>query len=233
MNWRRPFFAAVSVALLAGCPSKNQHSKDVRDTGYDGRKAPVASRDAGARSISMSAGFSKAHTSFGEHTATALKIAADDVQVSPIDEAGAKQVKQRVGGIHAMFGSSMSQPDKQVRGWATDNGVVITPSQNLGPLFKEAGLWTKSPALTATEAAELLVWAMGMNHRVFVKPRWQMAAPTLELGPDGNGKLTFFSAYREPGPGGAGGGPEQHFECAVTMRADNTATLTKTKLPPR
>ena len=175
----------------------------------------------GKRSAPMHAGFDKAHASFRDHAARALKLPPDRVLVSPIEEDPSVQLDQRVGAVWAFYGSSKDHPDRQVRGWAVAEGTVITPDQNLGLLLYEAGAWSDKPKLDADGLADRLVWAMGMNHRV-VGPR------SLHVDPSGKGTLSFQVAYRPPGPGGAGGGRERVSQCTVTLTADHHARLVTT-----
>jgi hypothetical protein len=62
-----------------------------------------------------------------------------------------------------------------------------------------------------------------MNHLVAMRPQ----VPTLTLGADGSGTFRFFFDYRQPGPGGAGGGPKTVYEANVTLTADHKARLRK------
>ena len=175
----------------------------------------------GKRSEPMQAGFDKAHASFRDHAARALKLSPDRVLVSPIEEDASVQLDQRVGAAWAFYGSSKDHPDRQVRGWAVADGTVITPEQNLGLLLAEAGVWSGKSKLDAEALAERLAWAMGMNHRV-VGPR------SLHVEPSGTGSLSFQVAYRPPGPGGAGGGRDRVSQCTVTLTADHHAKLATT-----
>lgn len=168
-------------------------------------------------------GFDKAHASFRDHAARALKLPPDRILVSPIEEDASVQLDQRVGAAWAFYGSSKDHPDRQVRGWAIADGTVITPEQNLGLLLAEAGVWSGKPKLDADALAERLAWAMGMNHRV-VGPR------SLHVEPNGTGTLSFQVAYRPPGPGGAGGGRDRLSQCTVTLTADHHARLATTAI---
>jgi hypothetical protein len=167
----------------------------------------------------MHAGFDKAHASFRDHAARALKLAPDRVLVSPIEEDVSVQLDQRIGAAWAFYGSSKDHPDRQVRGWALADGTVITTEQNLGLLLAEAGVWSGAPKLDASALADRLVWAMGANHRV-VGPR------SLHVEPNGTGALRFQVAHRPPGPGGAGGGRDRISQCTVALTADHHARLT-------
>jgi hypothetical protein len=173
------------------------------------------------RSDPMHAGFDKAHAGFRDHAARALKLPADRVLVSPIEEDASVQLDQRVGAAWAFYGSSKDHPDRQVRGWAVADGTVITPEQNLGLLLVEAGAWSGKAKLDADALAERLAWAMGMNHRV-VGPR------SLHVDASGAGTLSFQVAYRPPGPGGAGGGQDRVSQCTIKLTADHHARLTTT-----
>lgn len=168
-------------------------------------------------------GFDKAHASFRDHAARALKLSPDRILVSPIEEDASVQLDQRIGAAWAFYGSSKDHPDRQVRGWAIADGTVITPEQNLGLLLAEAGVWSGKPKLDADALAERLAWAMGANHRV-VGPR------SLHVEPNGTGTLSFQVAYRPPGPGGAGGGRDRLSQCTVTLTADHHARLATTAI---
>lgn len=168
-------------------------------------------------------GFDKAHASFRDYAARALKLSPDRILVSPIEEDASVQLDQRVGAAWAFYGSSKDHPDRQVRGWAIADGTVITPEQNLGLLLAEAGVWSDKPKLDADALAERLAWAMGTNHRV-VGPR------SLHVEPSGTGTLSFQVAYRPPGPGGAGGGRDRISQCTVTLTADHHARLVTTAI---
>jgi hypothetical protein len=167
----------------------------------------------------MHAGFDKAHASFCDHAARVLKLPRDRVLVSPIEDDPSVQLDQRIGAAWAFYGTSKDHPQHQVRGWATGDGTVITPDQNLGLLLAEAGAWSAAPSLDADALAERLVWAMGADHRV-VGPR------SLHVEPGGAGTLSFQVAFRPPGPGGAGGGRDRISQCTVALTADHHARLT-------
>jgi hypothetical protein len=185
---------------------------------------PAAANHPTSKSAPMHSGFDRAQASFRNHAARALKLAPDRVLVSPIEEDPSVQLDQRVGGAWAFYGSAKEHPDAQVRGWATADGTVITPDDNLGVLLTEAGVWTAKPALDASAIAERLAWAMGMNHRV-------VGARTLHIDANGNGTLSFQVAYRPPGPGGAGGGRDRTSQCTVTLTAQHRAQLVTVAAP--
>ncbi len=171
----------------------------------------------------MRSGFGKAQASFRQYAAHALKLAPERVLVSPIEEDPSVQLDERVGQAWAFYGSSKDRPSMQVRGWAIADGTVVSPRQNLGVLFEEAGIWTATPLLAAETLADRMAWAMGMNHRV-------VGPSTLQIGANGAGTLTFQVAYRPPGPGGAGGGPNRIQQCKVTLTANHKARWSTTAL---
>lgn len=201
--------AAISIALAT----------------WAGRPTDATAHRREKRSTAMPASFNQAQSRFREYAAHALKISTDRVLVSPIEEDPSVQLDQRVGHAWAFYGSSKDHPDRQVRGWAVADGTVITPEQNLGLLLVEAGAWSATPALDADMLAERLAWSMGMNHRV-VGPR------ILQVDKNGAGTLSFRVAYRPPGRGGAGGGPEQIVQCTVTLTPDHHARLAKSAVAP-
>lgn len=177
----------------------------------------------------MPAGFTKAHASFREHIAQTLGVGVDDVQLGPAYEEAGNQFEHTVGRAWGFRGFRKDDPPQSVQGWATADGTVVTREQNLGVLFEQAGVWTDAPKLTAAELAERLVWSMGMEYRVFVEPSSGAPVPALQVGEDGAGTLVFFVSYKQAGPGGAGGGPEQHYKATVTLTPDHKATLEMTE----
>ncbi|HET9622814.1 MAG TPA: hypothetical protein VFP84_15680 [Kofleriaceae bacterium] len=176
------------------------------------------------KSEPMHTGFSNAQASFRSHAGKVLKRAPERLVLSPAEEDPSVQLEQRVGGAWAFSAFATDHPANQVRGWAVGDGTVITPEANLGLLLAEAGVWTARPALDAGALAERIAWAMGMNHRV-VGPR------TLHVDASGTGTLSFQVAYRPPGPGGAGGGPERITQVTVALRAPRHAQLTQAAAP--
>jgi hypothetical protein len=186
---------------------------------------PAPTNHPAPKSAPMHSGFTRAQASFRTHAARALKLAPERLVISPVEEDPSVQLDQRVGAAWAFVGAAKDHPATNVRGWATADGTVVTPSDNLGVLFVEAGVWTAKPALDANALAERLVWAMGMNHRV-------VGARSLQVDAQGNGSLKFQVAYRPPGPGGAGGGPERISQCTVTLTAQHRALLVAVDAPP-
>ncbi len=116
-----------------------------------------------------------------------------------------------------------------MRGWVAPDGTVISKDANLGLLFAEAHAWAAKPALNAEELAEHVIWAVSRDSRLLWDWKNDEKPPKLELKPDGSGTLKFLMGYRQPGPGGAGGGPEYVFECTVTLTKDHKAQFARGK----
>lgn len=183
-----------------------------------------------SKAAAMKPGFEKAYTSFIELAATDLGVSAEEVQAGP-GRADIK-VEQALGKAWAFTGVPKgAQAPRQVRGWAVADGTVITTKQNLGLLLKEAGLWSKKP-LKFDKIAKAITWGLGPNYTwgtgVDYPPNlnpW----PELSLDKKGAGTFSFAVDGREPGPGGAGGGPVTTYKLTIALAADHTATLSLAK----
>jgi hypothetical protein len=170
---------------------------------------------------SMSTEFEKARLSFTEYAAHTLGVDRGTIQVIPVDVEVAIEDKLRVGKLWQFEASG----DRFIGGWATDDGTVVTPEQNLGMLLEESGVWTPHSTTTALDLAKHIAWAM--DHQLLNQPDRKAALPTLHLEKNGAGVLRFFTGYRPPGTG-----PLQDvYECTVTLTNKHTAKLTK-KLRP-
>ncbi|HEX8097675.1 MAG TPA: hypothetical protein VF507_06545 [Pyrinomonadaceae bacterium] len=166
---------------------------------------------------------------FREYAARKLNVTPADIEGGAINAETAKTMPNSVGNAWAFIVWVKADRAREVRGWATPGGDVITPEQNLGLLLAEAGVWGRKRRQEQTRElaarlAGLIVWAYGMNHMVVNDP--DIKIPVLELS-DGDGALTFVSSYRAPGPGGAGGGPNTYTLNTVALTRDRKATLTK------
>ena len=169
----------------------------------------------------------KPNTAFREYAAKTLKVTPAEIEGGSVDAAGAKTMPNSVGNAWAFTMWLKSNRAREVRGWATPDGTVITPEQNLGLLFVEAGVWGKKrnrDRELADKLAELVVWGYGMNHMV---ARETDILPSLEFDAKGDGKLRFISSYRAPGPGGAFGGPRTYTDNVIALTRDHKATLSK------
>ena len=223
------------VGLLgAGCNGKKRAGGDPvppvpEPTGAPRDAAPA--RDASSSGDVMVTDFVP-HKAFLAHAAQRLRVRPDELVGGAIDEATARSLPHSIGGAWAYTMHVRADPQRDARGWVTADGTVITPDQNLGRLFVEAGAWTRKPAQTPRQLADHIAWSYGMNHAVVIEPENGAPAPRLDVAPDGSGTFRFFVSYRQPGPGGAGGGPRSLEEVRVTLTPDHQATLTRTPKTP-
>jgi len=174
---------------------------------------------------------------FHEYAAKVLGIQASEVEGGPNDAADAASPRPyTTGNAWGLIVHPKGNYQREVRGWITADGTVISAEQNLGLLLAEVGVWTKDRTPTdnevARKAAELIVWSYGYGYILMKDRAFGRTPPTLTLKPDGSGELVFFTNYKSPGPGGAGGGPDNITEHRVGFKADKSATLTKKKLSP-
>lgn len=215
--------ALLVAALFCAACASDRSSASAAKAGNAAATAPV-------KGPAMKGTYAAAAEAFSAYAAGKLGLAEDKLLGVGPHEAIAKMNKARVGHVWA-FGArpAADASAAEVRGWATEDGVVITLEQNLGLLFAEAGVWGggAAPALTAPELAERLAWAMGANVSVFVLVAQGLAAPELKL-EDGAGKLTFHVNVSPPG---AGRGPRQVSRVEVEVSKDQRATLTRTAIP--
>lgn len=123
----------------------------------------------------------------------------------------------------------------RVRGWVTADRTVISPKQNLGVLFAEAGVWRRPADLArlAEMLAQDLVWSY--SETAVLDP--DADAPVLTLDARGAGQLVFFSSstsgstdpeFVDPmareGVTGSGAG-SRAYKDVVTLTADHKAML--------
>lgn len=182
------------------------------------KPAPPIAPKQPSRAASMKPGFPKAFTSFQELAAAELGVPVEQLQAGP-DSQDVK-MPQTLGKAWAFTAIQKDiQAPRQIRGWATADGVVITPKQNLGALLKEAGIGTKK-AKKPDEIAKAITWALGNDYSVDLDP-W----PTATVDKQGAGTFVFAVNGREPGPGGAGGGPVKKLLVTITIAADHSATM--------
>lgn len=187
------------------------------------KPAPPIAPTQPSRAASMKPGFQKAFTSFQELAAAELGVPVEQVQAGP-DSQDVK-MPQTLGKAWAYTAIPKDvQAPRQIRGWATADGVVITPKQNLGALLKEAGVGTKK-AKKPDEIAKAITWALGNDYSIDLDP-W----PTATVDKQGAGTFVFAVNGREPGPGGAGGGPVKKLLVTITIAADHSASMAMTAL---
>ncbi|MCW5806769.1 MAG: hypothetical protein KIT31_30695 [Deltaproteobacteria bacterium] len=164
------------------------------------------------------------------YAAKVLKVSVDQVEGGPQDEATAKIQTHTAGKVWA-FTVWLRPGDhsREARAWITEDGTLVDAAQNLGILAGELGLWKPGANLdeVGDKLAEKLAWSYGMNHRVIAVRENGMTPPEVKLAPDGSGTIVFFTAHRETGPGGAGGGPEAFTRNDIALTAKHEAKLTK------
>ena len=125
-----------------------------------------------------------------------------------------------------------------IRAWVTPDGTVISPEQNLGVLFAEAGVWARPSKQRLDELAYLLsediIWAYGSQSKdVMAAPLGGAVTPAeFKLAADGSG--TFRFCHNDHGgalTGGGGAPPDVYWQNVVVLTADHKATLSKKELP--
>jgi hypothetical protein len=179
--------------------------------------APVTKQP--SRAAAMKPGFQKAFTSFQEFAAADLGVAVEQLQAGPDGED--VKMPQTLGKAWAFTAIQKDVPQpRQIRGWGTADGTVITPKQNLGALLKEAGVGSKK-AKKPDEIAKAITWGLGADYAINLDP-W----PAITVDKQGAGAFTFAVDGREPGPGGAGGGPIKKLLVTIAIAADHTAAMT-------
>ena len=215
----------VVVAALAGCAGTR----------------PTHETTAGPGGASAMKPEFKPRAAFRAHAAKLLHAAPGEMHGGAGDAQIASAGEHSRGGAWHYVVWRGEDTTNSVRGWVTANGTVITPDQNLGVLFAEAGVWAKPPTHTPDELANMLaediVWAYGsygLNVELVTMRIWGLGPPELTLRPDGSGTLRFFSNDH----GGAsifGGGapPDVYWQNDAVLTADHKVTLTKLEFKPR
>ena len=180
---------------------------------------------------------SRATAAFRTYTAQRLHVSTGDITNASHILDG----KHTRGSAQAYLMTYARDGRRCARGWATADGTVITPTQNLGRLFAEAGVWARPPVASLEQLAAMLaddiVWSYSEDDRVEVSA--DAKPPKLELAADGSGSLRFVTMshspavdfddqFAPPESGGGGGGfGETYFEVHVAITSDRKATLTR------
>ena len=205
---------AVVAILLAACRVEPTASADDKKNG-----GPTVSEF-------------KPNTAFHAYAAKVLSVSPGDIEGGAVDAKVAATSENSINGAWSYVSWLKSDHNREVRGWVTADATVISTTQNLGLLFKEAGVWDKPKNLRplADQLAAAILWSYGDGY--LAKPINDldngMPPPKLTVAEDGAGKLVFFVGYRQAGPGGAGGGPITTSKIDVELSVDHKATLTKT-----
>ena len=212
--------ALVLVAACAGASSASDHAAPAA-----GRAAPAAGDPS-----------AKAMAAFRAYVARRLKVRASDVNGGPSDNGLGDHTRGAARHYVMWPGHDTSN---SIRGWVTPDGTVITPEQNLGVLFREAGVWDKPTKERLDELAYLLsediIWAYGSQSKdVMFAPTGGAVKPAeFKLAPNGSGTFTF--CHNDHGGaltigGGGGAPPDVYWLNTVVLTADHKATLTKREL---
>jgi hypothetical protein len=128
-----------------------------------------------------------------------------------------------LGGARAFIAASSRSPYQEVRGWALDDGSVITVESNFGRLLEQAGLWASPPSDLAKLPAAL-AWSLGNSYR-------DRREPTIKLNADGSGTISFDLIYQEAG-GGGHISAEMPYDVVITVAKNRTASVRVNKRLP-
>ena len=229
----RPLAALLAVAACAA-------TSPAADRGAPASGAPASGASADGPAPSASPGASagdeaKAKAAFRAYVAKRLKVAASDVHGGPADNSLGDHTRGAARHYVMWPGHDTSN---SIRGWVTPGGTVISPEQNLGVLFAEAGVWARPSKQRLEELAYLLaediIWAYGSQSAdVTAAPLGGAVTPAeLKLAADGSG--TFRFCHNDHGGArttGGGAPPDVYWQDVVVLTADHRATLSKKELP--
>lgn len=214
----RPLAALLMVAACAGASSAG-------DRAAPANAAPSAAAGDDA----------KAKTAFRAYVAKRLKVAAKDVHGGPADNGLGDHTRGAARHYVMWPGHDTSS---SIRGWVTPDGTVITPEQNLGVLFAQAGVWARPSKQRLEDLAYLLsediIWAYGSQSAdVTAAPLGGGVTPAeFKLAADGSG--TFRFCHNDHGgaltTGGGGAPADVYWQNVVVLTADHRATLSKKEL---
>ena len=199
--------------------------------------SPSANEPAATAPTTTAAGDSaaRATTAFGAYVAKLLQVPASEIRGGPADNSLGNHTRGAAR-HHVMW--PREDATSAIRGWATPDGTVVTPDQNLGVLLAEAGVWANPPRQPLNELASLLsediIWAYGSQSK-FVEAAMLVegvSPPEIVLRPDGSGTFRFFSNDHGGASimGGGGAPPDVLWENVVVLTADHKATLSKKEL---
>src|SRR5262245_48011463 len=127
--------AVLSGGMLAACGGTSSANEPA--------PAATGAADASAR----------AKVAFASYVAKLLNVQPGEIRGGPADNTGGNHTR---GAARHYTMWPVRDPASSIRGWVTPDGAVITPEQNLGVLFLEAGVWAKPPTQPLGELAGLL-----------------------------------------------------------------------------
>jgi hypothetical protein len=157
--------------------------------------------------------FQQARDAFQQHAAQQLRAQPAQLKGLPVAPQTAHPTK-----FSNEFKRLEAYTDDKhrLRGWATPDGDFATPDHHLERLLQ--------PHLpTAHLLADELAWATGPLQLLHISPESGIPRPSWE-DRDGAHSMTFVLNQRQPGPGGAGGGPNRLSRWTLTFK-DGAASL--------
>jgi hypothetical protein len=223
----------VAVLLAAGCAgTPSTTDRAAAPTGVAPTEAaPTSAAAPGDPS-------EKAKAAFRAYVAKLLKVPASEVHGGPADN-GLGDHTRGAARHYVMWPGQDTM--NSIRGWVTPDGTVITPEQNLGVLFVEAGVWARPSKQRLEELAYLLsediIWAYGSQGKdvMFAGLGGRVTPAEFKLAPDGSGTFRFFHNNHGGAliTGGGGAPPDVYWENVAVLTADHKATLTRKELRPQ
>lgn len=171
---------------------------------------------------------------FRAYVAAQLHVAPGAINGGANSEAQARLDRDHTRGNALPYVMWSGNYNNAIRGWVTLDGTVITPTQNLGRLLAEEGVWARPRRRTPDELAGVIIadllWSFGPDVENAIG---DIPSPSFELAPDGSGALRFVLndhrvASPDGGGGGGGGAPaDVLWEYAIAITADHQATLSR------
>jgi hypothetical protein len=185
---------------------------------------------------------------FRAYVAAQVHAPPGEIEGGANSEAQARLDREHTRGNALPYVMWSGNYNNAIRGWVTLDGTVITPTQNLGRLLAEEGVWDHPPRHRLDELAGVIIadllWSYGPDVE---NALGDIPSPSFELAPDGSGTLRFVLNDHRPtssvdaGGGGGGGAPADVFwEYTIAITAEHKATLSRkpferhvTPEPPR
>jgi hypothetical protein len=182
---------------------------------------------------------------FRAYAAAQLHVAPGELNGGSNSEAQARLDREHTRGNALPYVMWSGSYNNALRGWVTLDGTVITPTQNLGRLLAEEGVWDRPPRRQPDELAGAIIadllWSYGPDVEEAIGGFGGVKPPSLELAPDGSGTLRFVLndhrvASSDGGGGGGGGGgapADVLWEYTIAITADHRATLSRKPFEPQ